>query len=120
MPTSKPQEELAIRKVFMAEFLERATGLGLCEDVAQVISLAPVPPDVDDASLDNMMSREAAARVYEERLDATRSAGNRQESEKVPQDALVQEGNNQLDDSSDSISFQSGRSEAYHERKALQ
>ena len=75
---------------------------------------------MDDASLDNMMSREAVAREYEERLEATTPVGNRQEGQNVPRGALVQERNNQLDDSSDSISFQSDRSEAYHERKALQ
>ena len=104
----------------MAEFRKRAIGLGLSEDVAQVVSLVPVPLGVGDASIDNMMSREAAAREYEERFEATTSVGSRQESQNVPRDALVQERNNQLDDSSDSISFQSDRSEAYHERKALQ
>ena len=45
----------------MAEFRKRAIGLGLSEDVAQVVSLVPVPLGVGDASIDNMMSREAAA-----------------------------------------------------------
>ena len=64
-----------------------------------------------------MMTREAVARLYEEVLESAGFSRNRRQE---PTETLDQVGTNAVEESSDSISFQSGRSAAYHQRKALQ